>query len=156
MNINSLDIFAFFFLCILSHFVCIWNRNQFFIGNTKKVSIDGGEEDSITTIKMVGRQHSLLTGIMDQINVCFSFQVWYKFIEQNSVNETLMTLEIFTLDYGQHSNYICIFRLNILFLLSIHFPTKRFLQRAFLDASSMGNYFSSFDINGHLRCKSSV
>lgn len=34
------------------------------------------KEDHISTIKFIGRQHCILTNIMDQINSCYSFQVW--------------------------------------------------------------------------------
>lgn len=33
------------------------------------------KRDLIETIKLVGRQHSFLTGIVDQLNFCYSFQV---------------------------------------------------------------------------------
>lgn len=37
---------------------------------------------SIDTIKFIGRQHSHLTDIMDQINSCYVFQVKYFYVLQ--------------------------------------------------------------------------
>lgn len=50
--------------------ILIRNRKQFMLINIRK-------EDSINFVKFTGRQHSFLTGIMDQINFCYSFQVRY-------------------------------------------------------------------------------
>lgn len=51
------------------------NRKRFLNENTLKMSAKIQREDSFNTIKFIGRQHSLLTGIVDQLNYCYSFQV---------------------------------------------------------------------------------
>lgn len=50
-------------------------RNHFMNGNILKLAIGVRKRDSIDTIKFVGRQHSCLTGIMNDMNFCYSFQV---------------------------------------------------------------------------------
>lgn len=53
-------------------YVFILYRSRF-VGDELSISTCG--IDPINTIKFVGRQHSLLTGAMDQLNLCYSFQV---------------------------------------------------------------------------------
>lgn len=47
------------------------------IDNTARLLVTVCKEASINMIKFIGRQYSFLTGIMDDLNVCFSFQVCY-------------------------------------------------------------------------------
>lgn len=50
-------------------------RNRFL---NEKNSPDAIERnDLIDTIKFIGRQHSFLTGIVDLINLCFTFEVYF-------------------------------------------------------------------------------
>lgn len=66
----------FIYLLIFFNFNC-QHRNRFFNGNSLKLTTDIRKNDSISAIKFIGRQHSQLVHIMDQINFCYSFQVWY-------------------------------------------------------------------------------
>lgn len=50
-------------------------RNRFLNRITLKVSVNICKKNSIDVVKFVGRQHAFLTDIMDQLNVCYAFQV---------------------------------------------------------------------------------
>lgn len=50
-------------------------RKRFINGDTNDALPLLNRESSIATIKFIGKQHSVLTGIMDQINFCYSIQV---------------------------------------------------------------------------------
>lgn len=57
-------------------FCFAWKRNRFLTeNNTLKMWVRMRKRDAIDTIKLIGRQHAFLTGTMDNINFCFSFQV---------------------------------------------------------------------------------
>lgn len=51
-------------------------RNCFLVGDVSKMPASIRKRDLIDTVKLVGRQHSFLTGIVDQLNFCYSFQVF--------------------------------------------------------------------------------
>lgn len=54
-------------------------RNKFLIVNTLPIGFH--KKDSISFIKLTGRLHLLLTGVTEQVNRCYSLQVWhYTFI----------------------------------------------------------------------------
>lgn len=40
--------------------------------------------DSLDTIKFIGHQHAFLTDIMEQINFCYSFKVWYTLLHHGA------------------------------------------------------------------------
>lgn len=52
-------------------------RNRFLTSNRLKVLVDIYVKDSIDIIKFCGRQHASLIDIIDQLNVCYAFQVRY-------------------------------------------------------------------------------
>lgn len=61
----------------------IFGRERYLNENSMKAM---DKNDSIEMIKFVGRQHSRLTSIMDQLNICYSFQVLLKlfiYVETN-------------------------------------------------------------------------
>lgn len=55
------------------------NRNRFLIGNLLKMSVGIRKKDSINRIKLVGRLHSHLVSIVDELNFCYSIQVIFFF-----------------------------------------------------------------------------
>lgn len=44
------------------------------------------EQESINTIKFIGRKYSLLTGIIEQLNFCYSVQVWIRLVFWHSIS----------------------------------------------------------------------
>lgn len=115
-------IFILFFLC----------RKMFLPGSNKFALHDNlKKEDSVCIVKFVARQHSSLTGIMDLINYCYSFQVVYMFrlcslplLFIQCVNFWKEIFFLFFADHGVYSNDICLFRTNILLDVSILNATK--------------------------------
>lgn len=93
------------------------------------------KQDSINTIKFIGRLHSSLTDIVDQLNRCYSYQVCFVsikiFIRRICFLKSFMMTDGFvSLDDGEHGGFFCVLHSNILQFLSIHSPTERFLQRS--------------------------
>lgn len=106
---------------IFHFFLSISNRKQVLRESRK-------HENSITTIKFVGRQHNFLTGIMDLLNICYSFQVWiYK-----SHNIVLLKCKcrwnLSKTDYDLHGYFVRLFGSNKFLILSIYSSTKWVLQ----------------------------
>lgn len=82
IELNSLLRYRFSF--ILVQIICIVfrcssvfirTRNHFLNENMLKMSAIIRKEDSISTIKFIGRLHSSLTNTVDQLNFCYSYQV---------------------------------------------------------------------------------
>lgn len=70
------SIFKFSMVFLLIIYIFSNSNFCFSISNRKQVLREYKKHDnSITTIKFVGRQHNFLTGIMDLLNICYSFQV---------------------------------------------------------------------------------
>lgn len=59
-------------------------------------------------------------------------------------------------DHRERCKYICIFSLDILYILSILFATKKSIRRIDVGSFSMGTDFCSFNVNSHQRCESSI
>lgn len=55
-------------------------RNKFSYGNLRPKSIDILRKNLVNSMKLFGHQHAHLTNIVDKLNFCYSFQVWYHFI----------------------------------------------------------------------------
>lgn len=51
------------------------NRNRFMNNKELNGSLNIENVDSNEIIKFIGRQHGVLTDIMDQLNFCYSLQV---------------------------------------------------------------------------------
>lgn len=62
-------------------------RDQFLNANVTKTTIDMDQRRTIVTVKFIARCYSNLTEIMDQINFCYSLQVfaiqfmWFIYME---------------------------------------------------------------------------
>lgn len=52
-------------------FIFILNRRRFIFNGNKH------NEVSVNVVKRIGRNHCVLIDILDEANICFSFQVWY-------------------------------------------------------------------------------
>lgn len=67
------------FQCLICFYfvLVVENRDGILSENSLQLSVSVRKADSIDTTKFIGRQHSSLTDIMDQINFCYSFQVLY-------------------------------------------------------------------------------
>lgn len=93
-----------------------WNRNRFMIGHTMKLSITSHKDESVKTIKFIGRQHSFLIDIMDNVNSCYSFQVFWFVILVFQLNsrklERLIIIQVmfttaYTFAYSVLGFYTC-------------------------------------------------
>lgn len=58
----------------IDRFISLSIRNHF--SNKNGMETIKEKEETISFVKCVGRMHDLLTGIMDKINYCYSFQVF--------------------------------------------------------------------------------
>lgn len=99
------------------------HRNRFsrrFVHTRKK--------DSIDVIKFIGRTHSCLTGIMDDLNACYSFQVFSLHTFHSFCvifHQTLMKWYGCThLDIDHCWNYICINYAHVIQFISRCSTTK--------------------------------
>lgn len=139
------------------------------------------KDESIAFIKHMGRLHSMLCGIMDMLNFCFSLKVFcfsflivffFIFNSKLWVNSCKCTniklliiltfheqLNIYVfmyfpvLDNGWNSGYFCFYHLNILLILSIYSLRKHFLQNADSSSHKCEHIFYVFHICGHLLWK---
>lgn len=78
VTVNTLLRFTFLFISnqMIKNFNSIFYILSFYFSYRKQfMSIDTSKDDLIKFVKFSGRQHSFLTGLMDQINLCYSFQV---------------------------------------------------------------------------------
>lgn len=60
-----------------------WNRNRLLFGNRLEVLVEVHTRGPIEVIEFIGRQHAFLTDIIDQLNVCYGFQVWVYCLDYN-------------------------------------------------------------------------
>lgn len=111
---------------------------------SKEVLHDNAKHDnSIATIKFVGHQYNYLTGIMDQLNVCFSIQVW-KINSSVCCDIDFIYIFIgicFKVGYDLYGHIICFLCTNKFFILSIYYSTKWILQGIIIDSFRTHNIF---------------
>lgn len=75
------------------------------------------KKDSIDAIKLIGREHAFLTGTMDQMNFCYSFQVSFSRFMLIILIDGLQS--IFNVKFQIMYSTACTFLLTIFMLYSI-------------------------------------
>lgn len=107
------------------------NRNRFLNREQLNISIVIHQKnESINVIKFIGRQHFELTDLMDQLNFCFSLQVYFDWIWNDwNLNYSISMKKMFVciLDNDQCDVYVWLFCACLLLILSIPFSTKSIL-----------------------------
>lgn len=58
----------------------LFDRERFLNESRLELSANIRSEHSISIFKFIGRQHSYLSEIMDEINFCYSFQVTFRIV----------------------------------------------------------------------------
>lgn len=120
-----------------------------------KISIDIRDK-SIGFIKFIGRHHSLLTSIMDQINVCYSFQVKHNWFISNNIFLAVIMIIFSKIDNVKCGSDFYIFRPNILHILCVYFWRKWFVKRAVMGTFVVGIVLFGFHAYKYSYGKSSV
>lgn len=120
--------------------------------NRKHLSlIDINENDLIKFVKFIGRQHSFLTGIMDQINICYSFQVLFFASFQFQLHIIYnLSLSFHVPDDGGHWSCIYLLGVGILHVLSILHSKELYIQRVSNGTLFMGITLYSCNDHRHL------
>lgn len=137
---NSLILFFYFIL---------GNRRRFFTDDMLDLSISTRKEELLRIVKLIGREYSCLTALMEKINICYSFQVSYRnfwsnisYISNENHIYILFLFTYFVLVDDQYGNHILTIRFHILHILSIFFSTKWWIQRDVTDLLPMGSILS--------------
>lgn len=100
------------------------NSDRFLIENTQRCSFNIRNESSTKIIRFVGRQHSQLTGVMEQMNVCFTLQVTHSEMFDDS---WFTFLSIFSMIIQMIVNAAYTFLFSILTLYTLYLY---FIQRS--------------------------
>lgn len=137
------------------------HRNRFSNGIILKRLSNSNQKLSVGLVKFIGRQHSCLTSITDQLNSCYSFQVLLLhlnttfFLHHLRISEVTSKMPFsFFLDNDHHWNYFWNDHFLTLLFISIHSASKWILQWAIFGAHGMGNTLSDHHFCDHLHCES--
>lgn len=107
------------------------------IGNRLKLSVKVNIRDSIETIKIIGRQHAFLIEIIEQLNVCYSYQVCYSM--NASILHCFIPFQIIFLFSGfqQYGSSIYLCHIYYSFIVSYYIVRNIIDMRSFMLACAV-------------------
>lgn len=97
---------------------------------------------AIDTIKFVGRLHSLLNDIMDQLNWCYSFQVFsfFAFLFHSNLNRSGIAhfIEFIRIDNDKHGIHVWIYHHHNVYILPSYHASKCTNRRSIVHSIDVG------------------